>query len=432
METAPRKTIFLLGIAGTGMRGLAHLLAQQGSRISGTDAQFDDAPELIREEDFNTYRLMKEIDAGVLLAESDLLIYSDAVPETHPLRQQAESKHIPSLPYQEALGEFSRGFKTIAITGTHGKSSTTAFLAHILIAAGLDPAVLVGAPMPGFPGKHARFGKGNYFVVEADEYRQHFLALHPTHAIITAIDFDHPDYFASMQEVEEAYESFLQRVKKSGVVITQTDVQSTHPDLTWPKQTRLPSAEHIAQAPAPLPGQHMRRNAALAIAMAEELGVAREKAVAALASFPGLSRRFEVVGTLGDMTLISDYGHHPAEIAATLTAAREKYADKKIAAVFEAHMPERLDAFFDEFIEALSIADLVLVYPPFVPAGRSVKSADLAAKLLEGFHAANVPAEIIRTPQDLPSALNQIKKDYDVALAFTAGTLDREVRKVVQ
>ncbi|HLD08937.1 MAG TPA: Mur ligase family protein, partial [Methylophilaceae bacterium] len=193
------KNIFMVGIEGSGMRGLAYLFAKQGFDVAGED---DTAAE---RREIDGYTIVPQADAAAAVRAADVLVYSDAVKGDHQLRILAEEQGIKQMPYQEALGVFAKQYTTLAVTGTHGKSSTTAMLAHILVEAGYDPTVLVGASLDVFGGRNARAGKGEYFVVEADEYRRHFLALEPTHIIITSIDFDHPDYFTSLEDVEAAY-----------------------------------------------------------------------------------------------------------------------------------------------------------------------------------------------------------------------------------
>lgn len=399
------KTIFMLGIGGTGMRGLAKLLAAQGNKIIGSDQQY----EIIKDwPDLKAYEFSDEL-------KGDLLIHTDAAEKDHPLIQAAKKKNIPVMAYQEALGEFSKQFTTIAVTGTHGKSSTTAFLAHILIENGKDPNVLIGAPMAAWGGTGARAGKGDLFVVEADEYREHFLTLSPAHAIIVSVDFDHPDYFKSREDVQRAYEGFRMRV--SGKILTPEDL----------------SAEDLQDMPAPIPGEHMKKNAALAVKMAGMLDVPREQAIAALKTFPGLGRRFEKLGKIGEMEIVSDYGHHPAEIQATIKGARNDPAfagRKQLLAVFEAHTLERLKTFFGDYAKALELADGALLVPVFVPTGREHESAEAVAKLQELEQALKIPVWRLEKWDDLKDKLTELSSEFNVALAFTAGVLDSKLRQL--
>lgn len=392
------------------MRGLAKLLHDHGKIVVGSDQQYD----IIQDwQDMPAYEIAPESEGAALLAKADLLIHTDAAESGHPLIREAREMGKPVLAYQEAVGEFSRDFQTIAVTGTHGKSSTTAFLAHILIESGKDPNVLIGAPMAAWGGTGARSGKSDLFIVEADEYREHFLTLAPAHAIIVSVDFDHPDYFKSLEDVRQAYKKFRECV--TGIVLTAQDL----------------TQEDLQDVPAPLPGEHMRKNAALAVKMAGILGIPREQAIAALKTFPGLGRRFEKLGVIGQMELFSDYGHHPAEISATLSAAKEKFSGKRVLALFEAHTLERLKTFFGDYAQALSLADGILLVPVFIPVGREHESAEAVAKLKDLEQALKIPVWRLENWDDLASKLTELSSEFDVALAFTAGLLDAKLRQVI-
>lgn len=402
----------MLGIGGMGMRGLAKLLHDHGKIVVGTDQQFD----IIQDwQDMPAYEIAPESEGAGLLERADFLIHTDAAESGHPLIREAKKLGKPVLAYQEALGEFSRDFQTVAVTGTHGKSSTTAFLAHILIEAGKDPNVLIGAPMAAWGGTGARSGKSDLFIVEADEYREHFLTLAPAHAIIVSVGFDHPDYFKSLEDVQRAYKKF-----RGGVVWATLTAENISP-------------EDLKDMPAPLPGEHMRKNAALAVKMAGILGVSREDAIAALKTFPGLGRRFEKLRKIGKMELFSDYGHHPAEIKATIIGSRSSpaYAGRKrLLVVFEAHTLERLKTFFHDYASALELADGVLLVPVFIPVGREHESAEAVAKLRELEQALKIPAWRLENWDDLAEKLTELSSEFDVALAFTAGVLDAKLRNI--
>lgn len=406
------KTSVFLGIGGAGMKGLAYLLRESGEKIIGFDNN-KEATEVSLE------------DALAVLPSADRIVYTDAAIPSHPLREAALRTNIPQVPYQKALGEFSKNYTTIAVTGTHGKSSTTAFLAHILIQAGLDPSVLVGASMPSLRGLHAQLGKSKYLIVEADEYRKHFLELSPSIIVITTIDFDHPDAFTSLQDVEKAYEEFLGKLEKNGTLVIPKQEKDSHPTILFPQRTITLSPEDTKGIHVVLPGEHMRMNAALAVGAAELLGVSKEVAVAALRTFPGLSRRFELLGTVNGCDIRSDYGHHPAEIAATITGAREVYPSSRIVAVFEAHMPLRLHTFFREFVTALASADEVVIVPPFVPAGRDSTGTEDALQL---HHELITLGKKASYTEDRTDFLTNLQEGSTILL-FSAGFLDSIVRK---
>lgn len=408
------KTSIFLGIGGAGMKGLAYLLRERGETVIGYDNNAD-VSEVSLEE------------ALAALSTADALVYTDAAVGSHPLREAARTHHVSQVPYQAALGEFSQGYTTIAITGTHGKSSTTAFLAHILMEAGLDPSVLVGASMPSLKGLHAQLGKSKYFIVEADEYRKHFLELSPSHIIITTIDFDHPDAFSSLQDVEHAYEEFMHKLPEGGMVVLPQQEKASHSTMSFPANTVSVSPEQTADITVVLPGEHMRMNGALAVTLAEALGVPRQQAIESLKTFPGLARRFELLGTVNGCDIRSDYGHHPAEISATIAGAREVYPDSHVVAVFEAHMPLRLHTFFKDFVSALATADEIVIVPPFVPEGRDSSATEDALKLEQDLSALGKQATYSENNTEF---LHKLQENTTVLL-FSAGSLDSLVRKTI-
>lgn len=418
--------IFLIGIGGAGMKGLAALLAALGHSIKGTDAQFD---TIERDPALRAYKLVPEAQAEPLLKDCDRIIYSDAVPVTHRLRQAALALNIETQPYHKALGAIASQYENvIAVAGTHGKSSTTAFLGHILIEAGLDPAVLLGATVPDWPSGNARLSQSKkIFVVEADEYREHFLTLNPTHLILVSVDWDHPDYFASLDDVVKAYARLMQTLRAPRVVVTNTKTKHKFTNLPWPASTILAKPWPL---PLAIPGAHMQANAGLAAAMAAQFGVSSDAAAKALAKFTGLGRRFETLGQLGRMTVISDYGHHPAEIAATLEGAKQKFTGAKILAVIEPHTELRLEKFLPEYAKALTAADGILVAPIY-RARQTTPAKHDSRELFSALVAAGCSAWQLDSLDNLKSELEKHSHNFDVAIAFSAGELDHHLRALM-
>lgn len=422
LKKAPR--VFMIGILGSGMRGLAYLLQTQGQTVVGSDQSVTTnttSPE--------GYTLFPEEKAPQEIKAGDLVIYSDAVPGTHPTRQAAEAAGLIVLSYQEALGQFSQDYTTLAVTGTHGKSSTTAFVAHILTEAGLDPTVLVGASVPAWGGQNARLGKSQYLVVEADEYREHFLTLSPAYIVITSIDFDHPDYFSSLSHVQAAYTRFIARLPDEGRVLALASTVAAAHEVEWRDKLISISDEAAASLPAPLPGEHMQRNALLAVSLAEHLGVDRSQAVASLRTFSGLSRRMEQIGAIGSVPVFSDYGHHPQEISATLTAVRQKY--QKIGVLLEPHMIERLTTYYEGFVQAFEPGDVVVICPVFYPKGRAGETSDLPAKFHEALQKRGIISIFLQDFSPLEVTLQQLASSREVIVAFTAGVLDGKLRALL-
>ena len=413
------------------MQSLAQLLAAQGHTIVGSDS---DLAKLSALPSLRNFKLAAETAAEPLLSTAMRMIYTDAAPSDHPLRQFALTHNIPQQMLFEATGEFSRQFKTIAVTGTHGKSSTTAFLGHILTECGLDPTIQLGATVSRWPLGNARVGSGDYFVVEADEYRNHFLALNPSHIVITAIDFDHPDFFDSLDDVLIAYERFLKQLKPDGVVVCPEALLEKYPLLPWPVNT-IPIKPPARSLSLPLPGDHMQQNAALAVALASQLGIDTKRAEDSLKTFPGLSRRFEKIGVIGKMDVISDYGHHPTEIAATLQAAQQWFPGKKIVAIVETHTAKRVEAFLPLFIEALApiYADSVIIYPTFYVEGRDDAAEAQASTqaLLEALRSSRGDVLDAANQAQLTQILDEKSTQYDIAIGFSAGVLDAHLRQIV-
>lgn len=420
----------MLGIGGAGMQAQAQLLHAHGHTIVGSDI---DVTKLAALPYFSAFTILPEDQATPLLESAELLIYTDAATPDHPLRQHAQSKGIPQLMLFEAAGVLAQNFTCIAVTGTHGKSSTTAFLSHILSTAGIDPTVQLGARVAGWPLGNARVGQGKYFVVEADEYRQHFLHFNPAHIIITSIDFDHPDFFKNIDDVKQAYAAFLKKLLPGGKVITPTNVIHDHPDLPWPATTVAVDTP-TEPITLPLPGVHMQSNAALAVALAEVLGVPAAQSLEAIASFPGLSRRFETLGKLGQLTVVSDYGHHPTEIAATLAAARAWQPDAKIIAIVEPHTAARVNQFLPQYVSALTpeLCDAVVVAPTFYVPGRDDKEAAITAttSLYQALSSARPNVTQLASLDDVDAQLHQASTTHGLAICFTAGVLDSTLRQV--
>lgn len=421
---AEAKNVFFIGLGGSGMRGLAKLLAHDGKNITGTDAQ---AARLT-----NTgFDIRLENDCANELAAADVVVYSDAITTQHPVRTEAQAAGKPVVSYQAALGAYAAGYENvIAVAGTHGKSSTTAMLGHIVAEAGLDPAVLVGATVAAWQGNARPAQHKKYFIVEADEYREHFLTLRPTCIVLTTIDFDHPDFFADPKASVAAFQRFLSALPPQGTVITpETLVAQFKDDIVWPASTVAVTSPKET-LPVYLPGQHMQQNAALAVAAAACLGIAAKQSSESLRTFTGLSRRFETIGKEQGMTVVSDYGHHPTEITATLRAAREQFPEARIAVLLEPHTEERFVRFFSQFTDALAdetLADTVVVCPLYRARATDAPKHDID-ELVTALAERRKNIEALTTYDELSDLMAKLAKTHDIALAFTAGELDHQLR----
>ena len=452
------KHIHFVGIGGSGMSGIAEVLLTLGYRVSGSDTAST-----------ATTRRLAQLSATVSQGHraeningADAVVVSTAVAEDNPELLEARAKRIPIVPRAVMLAELMRLKQGIAIAGTHGKTTTTSLVASVLAAGGLDPTFVIGGRLNS-AGANARLGSGDYIVVEADESDASFLNLNPVIAVVTNIDNDHMEtYGQDFARLKQAFVDFLSRLPFYGRAVVGIDdmnvreiLPSVHkPLLTYgfaeDAQIRAFDAradgmrmkfrvarERAAQLDLTLnlPGMHNVANALAAVAVGTELGVADAAIVAALREFTGVGRRFASHGDLaaptgGVFTLIDDYGHHPAEAAATLQAARGAFPGRRIVLAFQPHRFTRTRDSFEDFVRVLSTADVLLladVYPageaPIVLAdGRSLSRAIRVAGKIEPIF-----VELI---DELPAALLDVVRDGDVVIAMGAGSIGQLASKL--
>lgn len=393
--------IHMVGIGGIGMSALAQLYAHEGAIVTGSDRSEQPTTQMLEKKGIPVFI---GGHADNVPKDAELLVYSDAVvegSEGYVERQRAQELGIKEMSYFEALGKVAEGKKTIAVAGTNGKTTTTAMLAKILIDAGLDPTVVVGSIVSEW-GSNFRAGKSDLFVVEACEYKNHFLKFHPAVLVITNIEFEHTDFFASLADVEAA---FAQARAQAGVVVEHAQyAKESVPDLL-------------------VPGEFNKDNARAAKAAAKVVApeLADVAIDASLAMFRGTWRRFEYKGkTLGGADLYDDYAHHPTAIYKTIAAAREKFPGKQVIVFFHPHLYSRTRDLFDEFATALATADHAFVLPVFAarePHNASVSNEALAKAIQKN----GGKAEAIG---DMEEVTEKIKSFGAGALVFTMGAGD--------
>ena len=371
------------------MSALALLLKQQGKQVSGSD-QMDS--ELLNS--------LRKVNIQVFIGHAashahgaDLVVYSSAVKPENAERAYAESHHIPEIRRAELLGQIAEAYDyTVAIAGTHGKTTTTGMCGKILMSAGLDPSILVGGILPDLKS-NLRLGKQNYIVVEADEYDRSFLALKPTQIIVTTLEADHLDIYKDLQDVRDTFLQFISKLDDSGLLVLQGDDpellqlanRSPHPVISYgltnlpdyraidieihtfnSKFTVLRRGIKLGDIVLNMPGDHNVMNALGACTLADQMGIEFKHIKAGLESFHGVERRFQLKGSRNDVQFIDDYAHHPSELEATLLAARSGWSDSRIIAVFQPHLYSRTRDFAQEFAAALELADIAIltdIYP---------------------------------------------------------------------
>lgn len=355
--------IFCSGIGGIGLSAYAAIRAAQGHEVSGSDRSDSDLLRDLRSQGISVSLTQ---DGSLLTPDTDLFVYSEAIPADAPERVRARELGIPSQSYFHALGELTKDSFLIAICGTHGKSSTTAMVARVLMEAGKDPSIVVGTKMRELDGRNWRLGKSDVFIVEACEYRRSFHFLSPDIILMTNVDGDHFDSFPTVDEYRDAFVTFLKRLPQEGVAITHgSDADCASVAAASGKQ--MMDADAYPSIEMAVPGAHMRDNARLALALADKLGITPDVARNSLKGFSGTWRRMEVKGDRSDgVTVIDDYAHHPAEIQATLAAMREAYPHRRIVCIFQPHTHDRTLRLYDGFIKSFAKADFVIIPDVYV------------------------------------------------------------------
>jgi UDP-N-acetylmuramate--alanine ligase len=443
--------LHFVGIGGAGMSGIAEVLLNQGYQVSGSDLAANAATRRLE----SLGARIRFTHAARNIHGADAVIVSTAVPADNPEVLAAREHRVPVVPRALMLAELMRLKRGIAIAGTHGKTTTTSLVASVLAEGGLDPTFVIGGRLIA-AGSSARLGAGDFIVAEADESDASFLHLQPVVAVVTNIDADHMDtYEHDFERLKHAFLQFLQNLPFYGSAILCTDdpnVRAIVPMVTKPVLTygtgedanlRAEAIRHDAgrmrfrarrdggpplEVELNLPGQHNVLNALAAIAVASELGVPYAAILKALAEFHGVGRRFQRYGEAalpggGRFTVIDDYGHHPAEMAATLEAARGAFAGRRLVLAFQPHRYTRTRDLFEDFVKVLSTADVVLlaeVYPageaPIIAAdGRSLARALRVAGAVEPVFVEDIA--------DMPEAIRRVAQDGDVVLTMGAGSI---------
>jgi UDP-N-acetylmuramate--alanine ligase len=440
----------LVGICGSGMNALASLLLDLGWSITGSDSHPSEA--LVQNFRLRSVQIHRGHDSRHLPPRTNVLIHSAAIPASNPERQAAARLGIPQLSYSRMLGVLMRSRTGVCIAGTHGKSTTAAMVASILLHSGREPSACIGAELCA-SGKSGWAGAGELFVAESCEYRRSFLDLSPSCAAILSVEPDHFDYFRDFGETCEAFRQFATRVPPTGILVVRGDCEaaaeaaratsaavetfSLAADSDW-HASELRQAgdgvrfsvfhgrEPFAEFLLTLPGRHNVFNALAAIALCHHLGVSSTEIVTALAQFRGVRRRFEQKGTWRGVTLVDDYAHHPTEILATLTAARERFGRRRLWCVFQPHQLSRLRALFTEFSESLALADELLIAPVYAARETVDSTAErLVQELVHSIADAGGRARYCADLDRIMATLEDEARPGDVVMTMGAGDIDR-------
>lgn len=377
--------VYFIGIGGISMSGLAAVLAERGFTVSGSDRSESELTRWLTQNGVTVYYGQR---ASNLTEDIDLVVYTAAIHPDNPEYAAAVSANIPMLTRAELLGQLMLNYPLpIAVAGTHGKTTTTSMLAHILLTAEADPTISVGGILPAIHG-NIRIGAGDVFLTEACEYTNSFLDFFPKISVILNIDADHLDFFKDLDDIRRSFRLFAQKLPADGTLVISSDIPHVE-EITKDLPCRVyyygsnPSSDYatadisydasgcasftltkggaeLGRFQLQVPGVHNVLNAVAALAVGDLLGISSEKLQDGIYSFTGTDRRFQFKGEIGGVTVVDDYAHHPTEIKATLQAAKQR-AHKTVWCVFQPHTYTRTKALMDDFAEALSLADEVVL-----------------------------------------------------------------------
>lgn len=425
MDTIPGR-VHMVGIGGIGMSALAQLLQTRGVAVTGSDREESPTTALLERAGIP---VSIGHDGCVIPAGTELLVYSDAVYEDNQERMRAKDMGIAEASYFHALGAVSRGMRTLAVTGTHGKTTTTAMLAAILKGAGKEPTAIVGSIVRDF-GSNFLEG-GDTLVVEACEYRDHVLELNPEILALTNVELDHTDYFSSLRQLQETFRKAAEKLPPHGCLITNPADDAIAPILV-DLPVRIVDYTQEREAPLSLIGEfnQMNARAAKAAAKAAYPDITDTVCDEVLAHFQGSWRRFEYKGeTASGAVVYDDYAHHPTEVRSTIRAAREKFPHKKLVVAFHPHLYSRTKSFFSEFAEALAEADEVLIAPIYA-AREKLDPSVTHVKLAEAIQAKGTYARAPLSFEGLRDAL-LLYGDDTLALTMGAGDIYKVAEQIV-
>jgi UDP-N-acetylmuramate--alanine ligase len=435
--------VHFVGIGGIGMSGIAEVLLNLGYLVTGSDLHESEATTRLRALGAQVFVGHQEENLAV---NPSVVVISTAVKYSNPEVLEARRRQIPVIPRAEMLAELMRMKYGVAVAGSHGKTTTTSIVAAVLSSAGLDPTMVIGGRVH-MLGSNAKMGQGEILVAEADESDGSFLFLSPTIAVVTNIDREHMDYHQTMERLHESFLAFINKVPFYGVAVLCLDdaairalipkvkkrwttyglsseadfsARDLHMDAAGVKFSALHKGRPLGKLRLRLPGRHSATNALAAIAIAQELEIPFSRVTEALEAFTGIHRRFEIKGEPHGILVIDDYGHHPAEIRATIGAIRDSWK-RPLTVIFQPHRYSRTQDLFDEFLTAFEGVDRLIlteIYPAGEDAIPGVNSESLYQAIKRMGH---TEVEFVPDKNQIPKMLAEKLNAGDIALTLGAG-----------
>jgi UDP-N-acetylmuramate--alanine ligase len=447
------KKIHFIGIGGIGMSGIAELLLNLNFNVTGSDLKLSDTTAHLEEKGATVFEGHdpENVDA------SDVVVYSSAVTLDNPEVQEAQERNIPIIRRAEMLGELLKlKSYSIAVAGTHGKTTTTSMIGNMMTAGGLDPTLIIGGIIKNLKS-NALLGQGDYVVAEADEFDRTFLSLTPTIAVITSIEKEHLDTYADLDDLKNAFVQFANKVPFYGVVLACLD--ETHVQDILPRFTRsvityglsvqadvravnVKYEENLSEFDIQVgeknygritlnsPGEHNVKNATATVALGLELGMEFKDIQAGIQSYETVNRRFEFKGKVEDVLFVDDYAHHPTEVKATLTAAKQGW-NRRVVAVFQPHLFSRTRDFANDFGKAFLNSDVVFVTDVYPSREKPIEgiTGKLVSDAARSFGHKNV--YYIKDKEDLPARVSEKLESGDIVITIGAGDITRYNKEIM-
>ena len=447
--------VHFVGIGGMGMCGIAEVLANMGYAVTGSDV----APSEITRHLEGAGCVVQYGHRADNLGAADVAVVSSAIKGYNPEVEAARARQIPVIPRAEMLGELMRMKFGIAVAGAHGKTTTTTMIAAVMMAAGLDPTAVIGGRVNSLGLANARWGKSEYLVAEADESDGSFLKLAPTVAVVTNMDAEHLDHYGTLDNIKRAFVDFINRVPFYGLAVLCGDnavVQSVLADVNKrfvtyglgnqatyrARNVRYQGlrttyvawrrAEELGEITIALPGVHNVLNSLAVLAVCEHIGVPFATIAQGLAAFEGIQRRFTIRGEVGGITVVDDFGHHPAEVRATLAGARIGFPGRRIVAAFQPHRYTRTRDQFDEFSRSFADCDVLLLSDVFAAGEEPIAGATSAALARAIEKTGHPQVKYIPRREDLAPYLGQLVERGDMVITLGAGDIQLTCNELIE
>jgi UDP-N-acetylmuramate--alanine ligase len=437
--------IHFVGIGGIGMSGIAEVLLNLGYKVSGSDLRQSDTTERLA----SLGGVIYIGHARENLSNVDVVVTSTAVQTDNPEVLEARERLIPVIPRAEMLAELMRMKYGIAIAGTHGKTTTTSMVATVLTQGGIDPTIVIGGKLNTL-GTNAKLGQGKFLVAEADESDGSFLKLSPTIAVVTNIDADHLDFYSGIEEIKDTFVDFVNKVPFYGLAVlclddrnvaeilprvkkrfvtyglsSQADIRATHVRLAGNSTSFVAHYKgyRMGEVTFRMPGAHNVLNALACIAVAMELDVPFAQIQEGFASFGGVGRRFQIKGEVNGIMVVDDYGHHPAEIRATLAAGKNGWPERRLVVAFQPHRYTRTKELFDEFVTAFYDADVLVLTDIYAASEKPIPGVSAEALVTTIRKHGQKDVSYIADRETIADHLLTVIKPGDIVLTLGAGNI---------